>query len=122
MKRDLDLIRLILKKAEECEDPWGLQEMPEITGYSRGQIAYHTKLLHEAGLLEAHDASSLGPDGFEWVPGTLTWDGHEFMDASKDNALWEKAKEYVINPVGAFTFDLLFQWLKAQGKERLGLP
>lgn len=35
MKRDMDLIRAILQKVESCEDPYGLEHMPEIDGYNR---------------------------------------------------------------------------------------
>lgn len=122
MNRDLDLARLILQKIEKCEDPWGLQEKPEIDGYNSNQVAYHIKLLHEAGLIEAHDISSMGPDGFDWMPGNLTWHGHEFLDATKDNSIWNKAKEFLVKPGVSITFDILLAWLKMEAKEKIGLP
>ncbi len=122
MKRDLDLARSILKKIEECEDPWGLHDSPEIDGYSSSQVSYHIKLLCEAGLIEAEDVSSMGPDGFDWDPGNLTWQGHEFLDAAKDESVWNKARQSVLKPAASFTFDLLLQWLKTEAKQTLGLP
>lgn len=122
MKRDLNLARAILQKIESCEDPWGLQEKPEISGYNSNEIAYHIKLLNEAGLIQGQDVSSLGPEGFDWVPGNLTWDGHEFLDAANDESIWDKAKESVLKPTASFTFDLLLQWLKLKAKEKIGLP
>ncbi len=122
MKRDLDLARSILREIEACEDTWGLTECPEIEGYSHKQVAYHVKLLHEAGLINATDSSSMGPEGFDWMPGNLTWKGHEFIDASKDNDVWSKAKDSILKPTASITFDLLLEWLKLKAKEKIGLP
>jgi hypothetical protein len=35
MKRDMDLIRKILRKIRDHEDPYGLDGIPEIEGYSK---------------------------------------------------------------------------------------
>jgi hypothetical protein len=122
MKRDMDLIRTILQKVESCEDPWGLHETLDIEGYNQNEISYHIKLLHEAGLLNAQEVSEMGPDGFRWWPGSLTWAGQDFLNAAKDDSLWKKAKETVIKPGASFTFDLLLAWLKAQVTTTLGIP
>ncbi len=122
MKRDMDLVRTILQKVEASEDPWGLHKTLDIEGYTQNQISYHIKLLHEAGLLDAQEVSEMGPDGFRWWPGSLTWDGQDFLNAAKDDSLWKKAKETVIKPGASFTFDLLLAWLKAQVTTTLGLP
>ena len=122
MKRDLNLARLILLKAEDCEDPWGLQDPLEIDGYNNNQISYHIKLLHQAGLIEGSDCSGCGPDGFVWIVDRLTWRGHDFLDASKDDTMWNKAKDTVLKPSASFTFDLLLEWLKNQASQKLGLP
>ena len=97
-------------------------ETQEISGYSDNQVAYHVKILSEAGLLNAQDVSSCGPDGFDWIAGSLTWQGHDFLDAAKDDTIWDKAKTTVFKPTASFTFDLLLEWLKVQAKEKLGLP
>jgi len=122
MKRDIDLCRKILKEIESIEDPWGPGENPRIQDYDTGKISYHVKLLSEAGLIEAQDVSSMGADGFEYLAGNLTWDGHEFLDASNDDTIWDTAKEHVLKPGVSFTFGLLLEWLKMKGKEKLGLP
>lgn len=44
----------------------------------------------------------------------FTWKGHDFLDAAKDDTLWNKAKEKFLIPGVSFTFDILFQWLKSQ--------
>lgn len=122
MKRDMDLIRAILQKVESCEDPYGLPEMPEINGYSRPQISYHMTLLYDAGLIEAHPLDEMGSECREFMSINLTWQGQDFLDASKDDTIWEKAKETVIKPGASFTFDILLAWLKNQVITTLGMP
>ena len=46
-------------------------------------------LLDEAGLIEAIDLSSR--NGPAWLPQRLTWAGHEFIEASRDESRWHKA-------------------------------
>jgi DNA-binding transcriptional ArsR family regulator len=121
MKRDMDLIRAILQKVESCEDSSGLDEMPQIDGYSSAQVSYHMKLLYDAGLIKAQVADAWGQDA-EFFSVNLTWTGQDFLDAAKDDTLWKKAKETVIKPGASFTFDLLLAWLKAQVTTTLGLP
>jgi hypothetical protein len=122
MKRDMDLIRLILRKVEASENPYGLEKMPQIDGYSLPQISYHTKLLCDAGLIEAHPIDEMGVEFTDFMDMNLTWAGQEFLDATKDDSLWKKAKETIIKPGASFTFDLLLSWLKAQVATTLGLP
>lgn len=120
MKRDLDLCRTILLTIES--QPHGFADELHIDGYSEEQIGYHVYLLGEAGLLKTSVCTVMDSHSPQALPINLTWDGHEFLDASKDNSLWEKAKAKVIKPAGGVAFDLLLEWLKAEAKQRLGLP
>lgn len=38
---------------------------------------------------------------------SLTWDGHEFLEAARDDSLWEKAKRLVLEKTGTLTFEAL---------------
>jgi hypothetical protein len=55
----------------------------------------------------------------EWNAVRLTWEGHEFLDAARDNGRWEKAKG-AMSKVGGFVFDiskqLLIQYMRAELK------
>jgi hypothetical protein len=53
MKRDMDLIRKILRKIRDHEDPYGLDGIPEIEGYSKKEISYNIGILKDADLLTA---------------------------------------------------------------------
>ena len=89
MKRDMDLIRKILFEVEKA--PYSGPDWIdlEIEGHSRGEISYQVLLLWEAGLIEGVDASGRGSD---YRPIRLTWDGHEFLEAVKDDTRWAKVK------------------------------
>jgi len=113
VKRDINLIRKILQRVEIYEDPNGLNEILQFDGYTSAQVFYHMKLLYDAGLITARVGDVWDPDTeFQFI--NLTWSGHEFLDAVRDDNLWEKAKEIVMKPGASFTFDILLAWLKAQ--------
>ena len=116
----MDLIRSILQKVEQDEDPSGLHKEINIEGYNQNQTSYHIKLLDDAGLLEAMDVSSMGKDRFRWWPGSLTWNGQEFLSVANDDSIWNKAKEKFMKPTMSFTVELLFEYLKAKTMEKLG--
>jgi hypothetical protein len=104
MKRDMDLIRQILLKIGESPKLFYIHPF-EIDGYDNSQVTYHVMLLDEAGLIVARDVSS--HDGEYWVPDRLTWTGHEFLEASRDNKRWEKAKSTILEKGGNIAFSLL---------------
>jgi len=114
MKRNMELARQILLRMEAQETY--LDDIPlEFEGYTEEQVHYNIMLLHEAGLIFAIDASSAG--GLYWMPQRLTWQGHEFLDAARDNKVWNKAKE-IMAKTGGFAFEvakpLLIDLLKQQ--------
>lgn len=108
MKRDMDLARQILMDVEECKECTGHGWVQlNIDGRSKDEIAYHVMLLHEAGLIEARDVIHSGPDGFNWFPKRLTWAGHEFLDAAREEGLWQRAKNIAKEKAGGLSFDVL---------------
>jgi hypothetical protein len=94
MKRDLDLIRLLLIKVEG-------HGKVDLSQYSEDQVKYHQALLIEGGLVEGKPLySSRGGPKSEEIPDIvhikrLTWEGHEFLDKALSDSTWEKAKQYV---------------------------
>lgn len=104
VKRDMDLIREILLKIEDHPNEPGGIDLP-IEGRSSQEISYHVKLLAQAGLIEALESSSF--DGDVWEAKSLTWEGHEFLEASKDEGVWKKAKSIITNKGGGMVFEVL---------------
>jgi len=113
MKRDMDLIREILRAVEACEDSYGINS-PIIGGHSENQIAYHLRLLVDGGLIEAKDVAGGFQQEDEYIGINLTWNGQDFLNAARDDSLWKKAKESVIDSGVGFTVQSLLAWLKAQ--------
>jgi len=113
MKRDMDLIRTILRLIESCEGSFGISS-PTIEGYSESQITHHLRLLLDGGLIEVKNVTHefQQEDLYDGI--NLTWDGQEFVNAARDNSLWKKAKEALIDSGVSFTVKSLLAWLKEQ--------
>jgi len=92
MKRDIDLLKDILLAVEKKPTPTGWMSLA-FDDVADDVVSYHVKLLHEANLIEAKDLST--KDGFDWKPVALTNDGHDFLDAAKDNTRWNKLKAWL---------------------------
>ncbi len=91
MKRDMELVRDILTRVELQNGP--IRAPVEIEGYTQEVIDYHIILLAEAGLLKATWRKAM--DGSKIIVNVsrLTWDGHEFLDAARNESAWNAAKE-----------------------------
>ncbi|MBN1375810.1 MAG: DUF2513 domain-containing protein, partial [Dehalococcoidia bacterium] len=79
----MDLIRAMLLAIEA--DDHGFAPKIEIEGYTQEEIGYHAVLLGEAGLVEVHDITHMGSHSPEALISRLTWEGHEFLDAAREN-------------------------------------
>lgn len=53
MKRDMDLVREILLEIEKSYVSTAIRDL-QIDGYDKETIAYHCKILHEAGLVSEY--------------------------------------------------------------------
>lgn len=106
MKRDWELIRSILFKVEEMESTNTVLDDGWFEGYPPEVVSYHMQILIEAGLVVGECSQGIGGPLRCYVL-RLTWNGHEFLDASRDNSRWKKAKEMLMTKGGALTFDVL---------------
>ena len=103
MKRDPEIIRNILLALEANEeDPYTLKRI-EIEGVPAWLVSYQIELLHGGGFLHADDATS---DEHDWIPTRLTWQGHELLDAIRDDTIWRRTKEK-LEKVGGWTVPIL---------------
>lgn len=120
MKRDMSLVRKILFWAED--QPTGcISANPQFGGISEETIGYHVYLMKQAGLVDAADATTLGSSSPYAILLEITWDGHDFADAIRDDALWKKATISVLKEGASFSFQLLKDWLVMEGRQKLGL-
>jgi hypothetical protein len=91
MKRDLDLIRKILKACEDHEH--GHAPRIEIGGFTDEQVGFHVYLAGQAALMIVADTTADGDESPQAIATSLTWDGYEFLEASRDDGTWAKAKQ-----------------------------
>ena len=120
MKRDMDLVRNILLKVEEHEHGHAPRKV-EIEGYSDEQIGYHAWLMGEAGLLHVADTTCMDSPSPVAIPTSMTWEGHEFLEAARQSSTWEAAKEKISKAGAGLTFEVLKAVLVAISKGALGL-
>jgi hypothetical protein len=95
MKRDLDLIRKILLKTEDSNLDEALTNI-QVEGYESDEIAYNISLLKNAGFLEGeilYEIGSVVPSAY--IIFGMTWLGHDFLDACRNEGIWAKAKEKI---------------------------
>jgi hypothetical protein len=108
MKRDMDLCRRILFEIEASPEATGANTVIlHIDGRDQAGVEYHVRLLASGGLIEADRAITSATGQQVYVPRCLTWAGHEFIDAAREDTLWQKGKSLVLEKTGGLSFDVL---------------
>lgn len=120
MKRDMELVRLILLQVEEAGHGSVKSSDFEADGYDETTAAYHIELMGEAGLIQVNVLKFFG-DAKEGTVERLTWAGHEFVDATRNEAVWRKTLQTVKQHGGLLSFDLIKQLALKFGAQQLGL-
>ena len=106
MKRDMDLVRLILLKIEEEYKSTALINL-SIDGYDMETVAYHCKILHDAGFVSNYNASYAGDELYIFSVGAITWEGNDYLDLVRDNSLWKKTKDTITQKGLPMVFDTI---------------
>lgn len=124
MKRDMELIRNIMLAAETMpagEQYFGNKITPE--GTPDAIAADHIKLLLDADFLDGKFYSSLdgAADPSRAMIFGITWDGHEFLDATRDATVWAQTKEKVAKVGGSVSIGTMTEVAAAVAKSILGL-
>ena len=96
----MDLFRKVLLEIEQV--PPGQWRRINVEGATSEEVRYHAKLADDAGFVEAR---FLGNDPAEFVAHRLTYLGHEFLDAARNDNLWLAAKKRMMDSVGVLTID-----------------
>ena len=94
MKRDMDLVRLILLEIEDKYRSTAIYDLA-IDGYDTEMVAYHCKILYEAGLISDYKAQYADNEIYVFGVGSLTWDGNDFLEKIRDDSQWKKVKETI---------------------------
>lgn len=107
MKRDIDLVRKILLEVESS----GINGLEGISfrleGYDDEVVARHVQLLDEAGYVAA---VFIEPDQGGIILNRinrLTWKGYEFLDAARNDSIWQSVKKTLRTKAGDVPFEVL---------------
>lgn len=120
MKRDMDLCRRILLEVESSPPGNYVQELPFAGEYDAGVVDEHVALLDRADFIEANITRFYG-GGMAFLVKNLTWAGHDFLDAARDEGRWVQAKERLGASFDSVSFAVLKAMLEDIAKRALGL-
>lgn len=107
MKRNWDIIREILIRLEEKGPNEHSLNLSNFSEKRHEEISYHIELLEEAGLIYGRMSKEIGTGPHQFVAIRLTWEGHELLDAIKNDTIWKRTKESFVSKGLSMTFDLV---------------
>jgi Hypothetical protein (DUF2513) len=117
----MDLVRNLLLYLEEKPDD-RVAESVDVGGHDALTVGYHLILLYEAGLIEGEPSvSSTSKRVIRVLPMRLTWEGHDFLAAARNDTIWQKTKAKVISGAGDVPFTLLKELLIQTARSYVGL-
>ena len=97
MKRDLDIIRKLLQEAEKSEERWfdiGVWQWTdhdmrstELNSKLDSKTLFHLDLMEQGNLINKMVCEHSEVEMWE-----ISFNGYEFLDATRSNGLWEKLK------------------------------
>ncbi len=106
MTRDMDLIREILRIIEERPD--GSRDLNvSVPGRSPDAMRLHLHLMEDAGLIEGLTITSSS-----MIVMRLTYAGYDFIEATRKDTIWNKAKDIAISKTGGLSLTALTEALK----------
>lgn len=120
MKRNLDLIKLILLEYEKLPPPpHGINEI-KIPNYSAEEVIYHQELLMDDDYIIGKGQSYFSGHQ-KFFPERLTNKGHDFLEKMKNETAWNKTKATIVEKGGGLALDIVSALITATIKAQLGL-
>lgn len=109
MKKNWGIIRTVLLLLEEATTPNTVIRAKDIHQYPEQEVAYHVRLLHEAGYIEAIYQESRSADGHinSAIAKRLTNSGHELLESIRNDTVWSKVQDKFKNSELEMSFDLV---------------
>jgi hypothetical protein len=112
MKRDMEIVRKLLLRAEAADGGLSINDLVE---------TYHVRIMIDAGLVEGRISEEITSDAPRHSHiHNLTWAGHEFLDAARNDTVWNSTKRRIAK-AGSWTFGLVLEVLKEEAKRHIGL-
>ena len=84
-------------------------------------IGYHAYLLIDAGLVRGDVSTEAGLLSPTVTIFKMTWAGHEFCQAAREDTRWNKAMGFVAEKGGSITFAVLTELLTSWMRNAVGL-
>jgi len=108
LTRDMDLVRKLLLFFDQRTEAASV-EVPPIAGdYDPVFIKYHLNLLYEAAWITAEPVRSTTSDRVIYVlPFELTWQGHDFLDAIRNDTVWQRTKNVIARAGGSVPIEVM---------------
>ena len=117
----MELVRAILFAVEKLPAGKGTQTLTvDYDGLTNATFAEHLDLLIDVGYIDG-EITILHDDDVAFYIEKLTWDGHDFLDAARNDAVWKKAMTKVKEAGGSITMDLMKALLTKILTQKLGL-
>ncbi len=116
MRRDMDLVREILRQIEAWPEPQGWVEF-DMPDRLPDEVSYHVAIMADAGLIQAQDVSNL--QMYDWRAKKLTWTGHEFLEAARNDTIWQRAKALMAEKGGGTSFEVMLALLIELAKRQI---
>jgi hypothetical protein len=105
MKRDMDLVRKILREAAESNGPLDASAfVSDDTSFAF--VAYHVKIMEDADLIEARILRAKGSGTVIAEILNLTWEGQDFLDSVRSDDVWSKTKMTIAKAAGAASLEV----------------
>jgi Hypothetical protein (DUF2513) len=106
MKRDYDLVRKLLLYLEQKPTPEAV-DCPKIEGYDDLTIKYHLLLLAQAKLIDFEPELTSTGRIIRVLAFNPSWEGHDFIDAVRNDAVWTKLKTQASEKGASLPFEVL---------------
>jgi uncharacterized protein DUF2513 len=116
----MNLIRQMTLRIEEAPTGYAPDDMA-FDGYTPEQVAYHAHLMLDAGLARGIDITHLGSTSPMVQLTSLSWKGHEFAEAARDDTRWRRTVRFIQDKGAPMTLPILSGVLRYFAKEQLGL-
>jgi DNA-binding transcriptional ArsR family regulator len=123
MQRDMEILRTLLLKLEQQEmDPGSIRglschgEELAIEGIDGAAIGHHLEMMIDAGLIHVLDDRM--SNGHEIYFQRISWQGHEFLAAIRDQEVWKQTKA-AAKTGGVEALSAIWDIAKAVGKAEL---
>ena len=118
MRRDMDLVRAILRELSESDGPLDASALAD-GAHDLGEVAYHLEIMEQAGLIRCTVRRAWGGEVVRASADALTWEGNDFLDAVASDNVWAKVKRAVGKTLGSASFETIKELAVKVGTEYL---